>query len=80
LHKITVATLLIVGDHDPEVLFLKQAARLKIRCECRLEVISGATHLFEELGALEAVVALARTWFLRHLISESAEQRHAVHR
>jgi pimeloyl-ACP methyl ester carboxylesterase len=78
LHKITAATLLVIGDHDPEVLPLNQAAPRKFRCECQLEVISGAPHMCDESGALEAVVALARTWFLRHLAVGPMEKQHAV--
>lgn len=73
LAEVTAATLLIVGGDDPEVLALNQAAYHKLRCERRLEVVPGATHLFEEPGTLEAVVALARDWFLQHLTSELAE-------
>jgi dienelactone hydrolase len=67
LENVTAPTLLIVGGHDPEVLALNHAACRRLRCECRLEVVPGATHLFEEPGALESVVVLARTWFLHHL-------------
>ena len=67
LDGVTAPTLLIVGDDDPEVLALNQVAYRRLRCECRLEVVPGATHLFEEPGTLEAVVALAREWFLQHL-------------
>ena len=80
LEKVTAATLLIVGGDDPEVLALNRAAYRWLRCERRLEVVPGATHLFEEPGTLEAVVALARTWFLRHLAGGSAEVEHDVHR
>lgn len=80
LGRITAATLLIVGGHDPDVLVLNQAAQHELHCDNRLEVVSGATHLFEEPGALEAVVALARTWFLQHLATEAVEKHHAVHR
>jgi putative phosphoribosyl transferase len=73
LAEVTAATLLIVGGDDPEMLALNQAAYHKLRCERRLEVVPGATHLFEEPGTLEAVVALARDWFLQHLTSELAE-------
>ena len=67
LENVTAATLLIVGGHDPEVLALNRAAYRRLHCERRLEVVPGATHLFEEPGTLEAVVALARAWFLQHL-------------
>jgi putative phosphoribosyl transferase len=67
LARVTAPTLLIVGGADPEVLELNRQALRDLRCEAKLQVVQGATHLFEEPGALEAVVALARDWFLRHL-------------
>jgi putative phosphoribosyl transferase len=72
LAKVTAPTLLIVGGADPEVLELNRRARGHLRCECRLEVVPGATHLFGEPGALEAVIALARAWFLQHLTATEA--------
>jgi putative phosphoribosyl transferase len=80
LTKVTAATLLIVGGHDPQVLALNQAAYRRLTCERRLEVVPGASHLFEEPGTLEAVVVLARAWFLRHLAGAAAEAGHAVRR
>ncbi len=80
LPKVTAATLLIVGGSDPEVLALNRAAYRQLHCERQLEVVPGATHLFEEPGTLEAVVALARAWFLRHLTTENAERGRAIHR
>jgi putative phosphoribosyl transferase len=67
LPRVTAPTLLIVGGADREVLALNRAARARITCRCEIEVVSGATHLFEEAGALEEVVRLARAWFLDHL-------------
>ncbi|HSJ39652.1 MAG TPA: alpha/beta hydrolase, partial [Xanthobacteraceae bacterium] len=78
LEKVTTPTLLIVGGHDPEVLALNRAASRRLRCARRLEVVPGATHLFEEPGTLEAVVTLARAWFVQHLDPSAAEARHAV--
>jgi len=80
LDKVTAPTLLIVGGHDREVLALNRAAYSRMQCEKRLAVVPGATHLFEEPGTLEAVVELARDWFLRHLAGKSGETEHAVHR
>ena len=60
-------TLLIVGSFDPVVLDLNEQARLAMRCERELRLVPGATHLFEEPGALETVARLARDWFLEHL-------------
>lgn len=80
LTKVTAATLLIVGGDDPEVLSLNKAAYRRLSCTRRLEVVPGATHLFEEPGTLEAVVALAGAWFERHLASDAVEAGHAVQR
>ncbi|MFE5719965.1 phosphoribosyltransferase family protein [Streptomyces erythrochromogenes] len=67
LAAVRAPTLLVVGDRDTTVLDLNRAAQRELRCENRLEVVPGATHLFEEPGALEQVAALARAWFARHL-------------
>jgi putative phosphoribosyl transferase len=60
-------TLLVVGGADTTVLGLNEQARARMRCETRLAVVPGATHLFEEPGALEEVARLAAEWFGRHL-------------
>jgi putative phosphoribosyl transferase len=60
-------TLLIVGGRDLQVLELNRAAMARMRAETRLEIVPGASHLFEEPGTLEVVARLARDWFLRHL-------------
>lgn len=60
-------TLLIVGGDDTEVLALNRAALHQLVCSQRLEVVPGATHLFEEGGALEQVAKLAAAWFAEHL-------------
>ncbi|MFJ1563019.1 phosphoribosyltransferase family protein [Streptomyces erythrochromogenes] len=67
LASVRAPTLLVVGGRDTTVLDLNRAAQRELRCENRLEVVQGATHLFEEPGALEQVAALARAWFARHL-------------
>jgi putative phosphoribosyl transferase len=67
LAAVKAPTLLIVGGHDEIVLELNREAAGMLRCEHRLEVVPGATHLFEEPGALEAVAGLAGDWFTRHL-------------
>ena len=61
-------TLLIVGGDDFEVLSLNREAARELRAEHRLEIVPGATHLFEEPGTLEQVAHLARDWFVRHLL------------
>jgi putative phosphoribosyl transferase len=67
LEQVTAPTLLIVGGDDVEVLAMNREAERKLRCEKRVEVVSGATHLFEEPGALEEVSRLAAEWFAKHL-------------
>ncbi|WP_329612215.1 phosphoribosyltransferase [Streptomyces brevispora] len=64
-------TLLIVGGHDTRVLELNRQAKAELRCENRLDVVAGATHLFEEPGALDEVAELAREWFTGHLVDRS---------
>jgi putative phosphoribosyl transferase len=61
-------TLFIVGGDDASVLALNRDAQSQMQCESQLRVVLGATHLFEEPGALERVAALARDWFLRHAL------------
>jgi len=60
-------TLLIVGGDDHAVLDLNRTALDRLTCEKRLEIVPGAGHLFEEPGALDRVIELARAWFVRHL-------------
>ena len=67
LHKVLAPTLLIVGGADTQVLELNRAALTRLNCEARLEIVPGATHLFEEPGALERVGELAGDWFAAHL-------------
>lgn len=67
LGQVRAPTLLIVGGDDTEVLALNRAALQGLRGEKRLAVVPGATHLFEEPGALEAVARLAADWFTLHL-------------
>ena len=67
LGSVRAATLLIVGGSDAEVLGLNRSAYALLRCEKRIDVVPGATHLFEEAGALETVARLAGDWFLDHL-------------
>ncbi len=67
LREVHAPTLLIVGGHDEMVLKLNRQAQAVIPAECRVAVVPGATHLFEEPGALEQVAVLARDWFIKHL-------------
>jgi putative phosphoribosyl transferase len=73
LAAVRAPTLLIIGGDDTDVLALNRAAYAKLHCEKELTIVPGATHLFEEPGALEAVVDHARAWFLVHL--RQAEQQ-----
>ncbi|MET0620413.1 MAG: hypothetical protein ABW056_09035, partial [Thermoanaerobaculia bacterium] len=66
LHRVTAPTLLIVGGADPEVLELNRAALAHLRCDKQLRIVPGASHLFQEPGALEEVARLAAAWFRRH--------------
>jgi pimeloyl-ACP methyl ester carboxylesterase len=65
LARVTVPTLLVVGGQDPLVLEANEAAGEALGGPWTLEVVPGATHLFEEPGALEQVAALAGSWFVR---------------
>jgi len=67
LSAVDAPTLLIVGGDDLAVLRLNEEAAAQLRCDHQLDVVAGATHLFEEPGALEQVADLARDWFLTHL-------------
>jgi dienelactone hydrolase len=68
LSRVRAPTLLIVGERDPQVLKLNEAAFATLAAERKeLEVVAGATHLFEEPGTLDEVTRLARTWFEEHL-------------
>jgi putative phosphoribosyl transferase len=67
LTVVEAPTLLIVGENDPDVLALNRAALSHLRTDRRLTIIPGASHLFEEPGALEAAAAAAAAWFDRHL-------------
>jgi dienelactone hydrolase len=74
LPAVRAATLLIVGGLDRVVLDLNRNALAQLHCERKLEIVPGATHLFEESGALEAVTGLAVRWFGRFLEAPVAEQ------
>jgi putative phosphoribosyl transferase len=71
LSKVRVPTLLIVGGFDTEVIELNRQAYALLNCEKRLDIVPGATHLFEEPGTLEAVAHLSAKWFAQHLRASS---------
>jgi pimeloyl-ACP methyl ester carboxylesterase len=75
LRAVEAPTLLIVGGDDDVVLQLNEQALRRLPCTKELVVIPGATHLFPEPGALDEVARLARDWFVRHLVPESASER-----
>lgn len=75
LGRVRAPTLLIVGGRDEVVLDLNRHALGRLRCEKRLEVIPGATHLFEEPGCLDAVADLAVKWFGERLAPSGAPPR-----
>jgi putative phosphoribosyl transferase len=67
LPLVRAPTLLIVGSHDPVVIDLNRRALAELTCETSLEIVPGATHLFDEPGTLEQVASLATAWFQRWL-------------
>jgi putative phosphoribosyl transferase len=76
LPHVQAPTLLIVGGDDTEVLALNRLALAELPAEKKLEIVPGATHLFEEPGALEEVARLAREWFQGHLFPSPGSRTH----
>ena len=72
--QVRAPTLLIVGGLDGPVIGMNRQAADRMRNEHRVEIVPGATHLFEEPGTLEEVALLAREWFQRHLRAASSGQ------
>lgn len=72
LPHVKAPTLLIVGGDDTEVIELNREAMERMRCEKQLKIVPGATHLFEEPGALDEVAKLAREWFEEYLTEPRA--------
>jgi pimeloyl-ACP methyl ester carboxylesterase len=68
LAHVRAPTLLIVGGDDAQVIQLNREALAQLHCEKQLVIVPGATHLFEEPGALDEVARLARNWFQRYLV------------
>jgi len=77
LPRVRAPTLLLVGGNDFQVIELNRAALAQLRCEKELVIIPGATHLFEEPGALGQVAQLAREWLQKHLVQEEASAARA---
>ena len=69
LAQVAAPTLLIVGGRDEPVIELNRQAREQLRCPSELQIVPGATHLFEEPGTLDAVAELAADWFGRYLVT-----------
>jgi putative phosphoribosyl transferase len=67
LSRVEAPTLMIVGGSDVPVIGMNEEALGRMHVEKRLEIVAGATHLFEEVGALEEVARLATAWFRRYL-------------
>jgi putative phosphoribosyl transferase len=67
LPRVRAPTLLIVGGNDTQVIHLNEAAYARLDCVKQLSIVPGATHLFEEYGALEEVACLAGDWFGQHI-------------
>jgi len=67
LQRVQAPTLLIVGGLDYGVIELNRSAQQLLRCQNRLDIVPGATHLFEEPGTLESVVERAANWFTEYL-------------
>jgi len=75
LQRVEAATLLIVGGHDEPVIDLNREAMRQMHAHVELEIVPGATHLFEEPGTLERVCELAAAWFRRYLRGEPVSPR-----
>jgi pimeloyl-ACP methyl ester carboxylesterase len=75
LPNVTAPTLLIVGGFDTPVIAMNRDAMRQMRDEVRLEIVPGATHLFEEKGTLETVADLAGRWFVGHFESAAGKRR-----
>lgn len=74
LERVEAPTLLLVGGYDYEVIEFNRGALRRLRCEARLDIVPGATHLFEEPGTLEIVVARAADWFLRYIPADMTQR------
>lgn len=74
LRHVRAPTLLIVGGDDAPVIAMNEEAMGRMRAEVQLEIIAGATHLFEEPGALDEVARLTADWFLQHFVAAHARR------
>ncbi|MEP9411145.1 MAG: dienelactone hydrolase family protein [Candidatus Brocadia sp.] len=71
LHLVQAPTLLIVGGNDESIILLNETAYARLMCPKELVIIPGATHLFEEPGALEKVSQLASDWFMKYFTPQA---------
>jgi len=74
LPLVEAPTLLIVGGYDEEVIELNRLALGRLRCAAQIDIVPGATHLFEERGTLDEVVARAAAWFSKHLRADAGRR------
>jgi putative phosphoribosyl transferase len=74
LHKVQVPTLLIVGSNDEDVLRLNEQSYSILTCEKKLDIVDGASHLFEETGKMDDVIELSTSWFNKYLKGVAVEQ------
>ena len=79
LTRVQAPTLLIVGGHDEPVISMNRQALAQLRVEKQIEIVPGATHLFEEPGTLEQVARLARHWFTRYLRAATPDELRSYH-
>lgn len=75
LPQVKAPTLLIVGGDDAPVIDLNEEAREQMRTECKIMIVPGATHLFEEQGKLEEVAKLATDWFTKYLTKSRLQKQ-----
>ena len=80
LRRVTAPTLLIVGGDDEPVIGMNRAAMRQMHAHVELEIVPGATHLFEEPGTLEQVARLAADWFARYLVGAAGLAQAPLHR
>jgi putative phosphoribosyl transferase len=78
LPEVTAATLLIVGGEDFQVIQLNREALAQLRCEARLKIVPGATHLFEEPGTLAQAAGHAAAWFVEHFPASHSMNRRSA--